>query len=126
MSEQRIFKGKIIHIGEQRSGSKKDGSEWHSLPVAIEENSEERFKEGMVVTLSKIEDIQSVKVGDIVEVRYNMKINEWNGRYFQNNDVWSLKKQGGQTMQPDTSFEAPKQTVYPTTTSQQENDDLPF
>lgn len=118
MGEQRIFKGKIIHIGEQRSGSRKDGGEWYSLPVTIEENSEERFKEGMVVTLSKIEDIQSVKVGDIVEVRYNMKVNEWNGRYFQNNDVWSLKKQGGQTMQSDTSFEASKQ--------QQDDDDLLF
>ena len=43
--------------------------------------------------------LDNYKVGQDVEVDFNLKGNEWNGKYFVNLQAWKLTSQGGSSTQ---------------------------
>lgn len=59
------------------------------------------------------------KAGDNVEVKFNVRGNEYNSKYYVNLQAWFISKvEAGATPQPETH--------RPLVTDGQEDDDLPF
>ena len=63
------------------------------------------------------------RVGQAVEVDFNIKGNEWNDKYYVNLQCWKLIAQGGSGTQATQTPAATKPTATP---SDEELDDLPF
>jgi len=64
----------------------------------------------------KVEDFKSRnKVGDSVEVAFNVSSRDYNGKYYHNLDAWKIK-----------GLESSKSTEEIIEKSEQVNDDLPF
>jgi hypothetical protein len=87
-------KGKIIAVGEVRKGtSKKNGDEWASQQFVVEEQAE-RYPEHWVMDIFDQENIDKydVHVGDEVEVSYDARSTEKDGRYYASNRPWKVEK----------------------------------
>ena len=81
--------GKIKYIKEPQvfeSGFKKQ-----EFVVTTDEKFSQQLK--FELTKDKIELLESLKVGDEVEVDFNIRGNEYNGRYYVNLQAWRLRKQ---------------------------------
>jgi|SRR5690554_40065 len=87
--------GKITKILEKVTGQKKDGSgEWakQNFVVTTDEQYNNRycfevFGQEKVDNLTKFN-----KVGDEVEVEFNVQTNEWEGKYYTSLQAWKIKK----------------------------------
>ena len=93
MSELKV-KGKIEKILEIEKGTSKAGKDWQKQSFIINNGSEwnnifcfDVFGDGKVENLNKYN-----KVGDEVEVTFNVKCNEWKGKYFTSLDAWKVFK----------------------------------
>lgn len=88
-------KGKVIALGEvQKGASKKDSAkEWSSQQFVVEEEAE-RYPEHWVMDIFGEDDIAKfdVHVGDVVEVSYDSRYSEKNGKYYASNRPWKVEK----------------------------------
>ena len=105
--------GKITKVLEPVSGTSKAGKAWKKLVFTLETTEEynnlyafEVFGEEKVDNLLKFN-----KVGQNVDVEFNVKCNEWEGKYFTSLQAWKVFK-----------AEEVKEELVLTT----EEDDLPF
>ena len=87
--------GKITKVLDVVKGQKKDGSgEWQKLTFVVETNETynnvyafELFGEEKVENFGKYN-----KVGQDVDVEFNVQCNEWQGRYFTTLSAWKIMK----------------------------------
>jgi len=91
------IKGTIKTILEVESGTSKSGKEWKKQSFVVdtgnEYNPEVCFS---VFGDEKVENLSNYKVGDEVNVGYNLSSREYNGRYFHNVDAWRIEKVGSE------------------------------
>lgn len=119
------FKGFITHIGDVKSGTGKSGAEWKSIEFIVEEDIE-KFPQSAVFKMMKSgEHVKHVdnfstynKIGDQVDVEFNLKCNKWKDSFFQDLQVWKITKLGASQ---GTKVE-PQHTVP----NDNGMDDLPF
>jgi len=88
------IKGKITTVLEVESGTSKAGKEWQKqtfvLDTGAQYNPEVAFS---LFGSEKIENFAKYnKVGDEVEVSFNVSSREYNGKYFHNLDAWKVFK----------------------------------
>ena len=107
-------KGKITKILEVESGTSKAGKTWRKQTFVIDTgdqyNPEIAFS---VFGDEKVEKLTKYnKVGQEVEVAFNVSSREYNGKYFHNLDAWKIQK---------VDEDAKPQTV-----SEESQDGLPF
>lgn len=90
-------KGKVIAVGNVKKGSskKEEGKEWESQQFVVEEDAE-RYPEHWVLEIFGHDDIErfDVHVGDVVEVSYDARSSEKDGRYYPSNCPWKVEKAG--------------------------------
>lgn len=94
MSELKVT-GKITKILDKVTGTKKDGSgEWVKQSFVIDNGEQynnlasfEVFGDEKVENLNKYN-----KVGDSVEVTFNISCNEWQGKYYTTLQAWKVFK----------------------------------
>lgn len=94
MSELKVS-GKIVKILDKVTGTKKDGSgEWVKQSFVIDNGEQynnlasfEVFGDEKVENLNKYN-----KVGDSVEVTFNISCNEWQGKYYTTLQAWKVFK----------------------------------
>lgn len=94
MSELKVS-GKIIKVLDKVTGTKKDGSgEWVKQSFVIDNGEQfnnlasfEVFGQEKVDNLNKYN-----KVGDTVEVTFNISCNEWQGKYYTTLQAWKIFK----------------------------------
>ena len=86
-------KGKINLIKEVQSGTSKTGSEWSKLEFTIDTGAEwdnilcfELFGQDRVN-----EFLQANKVGQKVQVNFNIKCNAWNDKHFTSLACWKIE-----------------------------------
>ena len=74
----------------------------------------------------KVERLDRVSVGDAVKVGFNLRGNEYNGRYFVDLTAWKIDIDGGGSAVPPP--EAPENRDVHTTTPPEDQDggNLPF
>lgn len=90
-----VFKGKVEHV-EVREGTKNDGSQYKAYKFVVKETEGQHPQSGVFEHYNPDERFVA-KVGDEVEVNYNMKTSERDGKYYGKNDVWrmNIQKQSG-------------------------------
>ena len=108
--------GKITKVLEKQSGVSKADKEWTKLSFVLETNEAYNnlycFE---VFGTEKVEQFEKYnKVGQEVEVHFNVSSREYNGRYFHNLDAWKIVKASEEKVSPELNK------------SDVENDDLPF
>ena len=87
--------GKITQFLEKQSGTKKDGSgEWVKQNFLL--TTEEKYNNLYcfeVFGADKVDNLNKFnKVGDVVNVEFNVQTNEWQGKYFTSLQAWLIKK----------------------------------
>lgn len=115
------IKGTITQFLDVISGEKKDGSgTWKKQSYLVKTDEEynnlycfEVFGEDKVDNLTKYQ-----KVGDSVEVSFNVSTNEYNGKYYTSLSSWRIEK-----LEPQQQAPAPAGINQVT---DNEPDDLPF
>lgn len=114
--------GKIVKLLDKITGQKKDGSgDWVKQSFVIDNGEQynnlsafEVFGDEKVDNLNKYN-----KVGDEVNVSFNISCNEWKGKYYTSLSAWRIEK-------VET---VPKQDLPPLeqyNPKEEEPDDLPF
>lgn len=98
--------GKITKVLDKQSGTSKDGKEWQKLQFILDNNANYNnifcFE---VFGLEKVENFEKYnKVGDVVDVEFNVNTNEWQGKYFTSLAAWKIMKANADDVQ-DAPFE---------------------
>ena len=125
-----IFTGRITNVGQLQGGTGKEGHEWASIEVVVED--EAQYPNSAVFKLFKNkENVKYAKsftsdypIGTLVEVEFNLKSKEYNGKFYNDLSIWKIMKLGetGTVVQQGN-----KVTIYPAYTLVAEEDDsLPF
>ncbi len=103
--------GKIRTIEDVQKGTSKDGKDWQKLIFTLVTN--EQYNNLYAIEIFGEEKVNKFlkynNVGTEIDVDFNIKTNEWQGKYFTSLQYWK-------------SFKAETQKVETT----EENDDLPF
>jgi len=93
---------KITKVSDTQSGTSKAGKDWSKLTFVGETNEEynnlyafELFGQEKVENFNKFN-----KVGDVVNVEFNVNTREWEGRYFTSLSAWRIDKAQGGTQAP--------------------------
>lgn len=109
--------GKITAITEAQTGTGKKG-EWAKRTIVVTEETGGQYPNEFVLTLFKSgEHIEyattkfNYVVGNSVSVEYNVRANEYQGKWYGDNFIWKIEKIGitetqeqghiGEGMEPD-------------------------
>lgn len=115
MSDLKI-KGKIVKILEVEKGTSQAGKEWKKQNFVIDTGSQ--YNPEVCFQLfgdEKIENLKKYnKVGQEVEVHFNVSSREYNGKYYHNLDAWKIVKASEEKASPELNK------------SDTDTDDLPF
>jgi hypothetical protein len=117
--------GKITTVLEKQSGTTKTGSDWETQTFILDNN--EKYNNIFAFDLFGSEKIQNFekynKIGQTVNVDFNINCREYKGRYYTSLSAWKISKAEASTSAPDL-LDAP----FPTTNdvSEGNDDDLPF
>ena len=89
--------GQITFISEVQEGTSDKGG-WAKRTIVVRENQAE-YPNEIVLTLFKsgehidyAKDKFTLKVGDNVEVEYNARANEYQGKWYGDNGIWKINK----------------------------------
>jgi len=93
--------GKITKVLETKEGVSKAGTEWKKTEFLLTTNEEYNnlycFE---IFGLDKVDAfLKFQKVNDIVEVDFNVKCREWQGKYFTSLEAWKVFSQKEETKQ---------------------------
>ena len=120
MSELKVT-GTITKVLEVEQGTSKAGKEWQKLSFILDTKTEynniycfEMFGEEKVNQFN-----QYNKVGDEVEVSFNVSTNEWKDKYFTSLSAWRVFKATAEEQEPAQQEPAP-------VNADESDDDLPF
>lgn len=92
------FKGKVIQKLDKSGVSKKDNTPFKSFSYVIEETEGQYPQKGVFDTFGdKVEDLN---IGDVVEIDYNLRANEWQGKWFGSNQIWKVTKEANSSPEP--------------------------
>tara|TARA_R100000664_G_C2754002_1_gene141509 strand:- start:1416 stop:1736 length:321 start_codon:yes stop_codon:yes gene_type:complete len=102
--------GKLSKILDLQTGVSKKGNEWKKQSFILDTEAEFNNEICFDVFGEKIEQIQNIKIGSQIEVKYNLSSKEFNGRYYHNIAAWDI------VIQNDNNYELEKE----------DNDSMPF
>ena len=87
------IQGKITKILDVEKGQKKDGGEWQKINFLVE--TEEEYNNLYCFEIFSVEKVANFQkynnVGATVKVSFNVKTNEWQGRYFTSLQAWRVE-----------------------------------
>lgn len=94
MSELKLT-GKIKVIDEIQQGTSKDGKDWQKINFVISNNDgHEGAEQIFAFEIFGEEKVQKFlehnKEGKEVEVSFNIRTNEWKGKYFTSLQAWKV------------------------------------
>jgi len=86
------FTGKITKIYPTQEGSK-NGKDWKRIDFVVEEEKPE-YPQTAAFSLFGVEKVDKFlkynKEGDTVDVSFNLKADEYNGKHYQKLDAWHV------------------------------------
>ncbi len=106
--------GRIIKIGEVEQIS----DSFKKREFVIETSEEYPQKVKFELTQVKTALIEDYEIGDLIDVEFNIRGNEWNGKYFVNLQAWKLTRLKVVQKKAESEME--------TTPTDSIDDDLPF
>ena len=116
------FTGKVTFISQAETGTGKKG-EWTKTKICVEE-AEGQYPNSMVFdAFNKADEIKNLSVGCIVDVLYNAKCTENNGKYYNGLNIWKIEyQQRTVTTSTNTTASEPVNEVH----IPDNESDLPF
>jgi hypothetical protein len=125
-----ISRGTISDMSEVQSGTTIKGSTWNRMTLTLEiaVSTSAIIKQVFQVFGDKVDEVLKYKRGDEVEITFSLYAKEWNGKLYNNVDLWGIKPlfltrtkeaQPAQADPQPQSLGAPKESDDP-------KDDLPF
>lgn len=89
-------KGRISAMSEITKGTGSNGKEWQRMTLLIEFPSYQDRTDHILfnVGTTRIDDVLAFAVGDSVEIGWAVNAREYQGRWFNNLDLISIKKEG--------------------------------
>lgn len=118
-------KGNVSSILPVESGTSKAGKEWKKQGFVI--NTGEQFNPDICFSVfgeDKLQMVSELKVGEEVEVFFNLSSREFNGKYYHNIDAWRIEK--GDNIKDSGVPENAATTTVDTAFDSDDTDDLPF
>ena len=110
----------VTVLGEIQKGTSKAGKEWEKMTFVG--TTTEDYNNTFAFEIFGAEKIGNFtkysKVGSVIDVDFNIKCNEWKGKYFTSLDYWKSFKAGGET--------PPQSQPTPTQAEPEQVDALPF
>lgn len=119
-------KGTITHMSEVQSGTSQNGNPWYRQTIVVDVagyNGSFR-KIALQATGDKVGELESMQLGDKVEVSYQVTAREYNGKWYNNVDLYKIDRE--EAVQPSKEAK-PKTTplINPGSTEPMA-EDLPF
>lgn len=87
------IQGKISRVLPVRTGPRQDGTQWEVLPfiVSYKESPEQRGNDHVLLEVFDINQRALVKEGAEVKAEISLSVREWNGKRFNNVNLWQLE-----------------------------------
>ena len=85
--------GTIAHMSEVQSGTSQKGNPWYRQTIVVDVagyNGSYR-KIALQATGDVVVDLEMAKVGDKVEISYQVTAREWNGKWYNNVDLYKVE-----------------------------------
>ena len=99
--------GKIENILDTQTGTSKAGKEWKKTSFVVKTDDEynnlycfDVFGDEKVNNF-----LQYNSKGDVVDVDFNVKTNEWKGKYFTSLDAWKIFKADNSKQKQEVAVE---------------------
>ena len=99
--------GKIENILQTQTGTSKTGKEWKKTSFVVKTDDEynnlycfDVFGDEKVNNF-----LQYNSKGDVVDVDFNVKTNEWKGKYFTSLDAWKVFKADNSKQKEEVAVE---------------------
>lgn len=107
------FQGRVVSMGNVQTGTSKAGKDWKKQDVALEEEGAQ-YPDSLSVTFFNKEI--NFSVGDLVDITFNIKATEYNGRYFNNLSAFNWEVIGdsqkkNQSQQPMSANDMPSAPI---------------
>lgn len=125
-------KGTISYMSEVRSGKSKNGYDWakQSILLDIPGYHGSIIKLSLQASNEMVEELNNYKVGDKVEIGWSIYAREWEGRWYNNVDIVSIRSQEKQeregTQKAARPVPASPEPLISSESLEPQKDDLPF
>ena len=83
--------GRVIDVLPTEKGTSAAGKEWQKLTFAIEVQDNYPYTVAFEVFGDEKVNAFNNKIGDEVKVAFNLKSNEWKGKYFTSASAWKIE-----------------------------------
>lgn len=106
-----------------QSGTSKAGNEWQKVEFIVEESGE-AYPDTLCITAfnEKVGELAGINPGDEVEVEFNCRVNEYNGRAYNSLSMFKIEK----AATPQAPAPLPEQQPFEKQQGSQTDDGLPF
>lgn len=120
-------KGTISYMSEVTSGVSNSGKEWARMNIMIDIPGYQGSitKLSLQVGMDRINDVLEFQVGDKVEIGWSIYAREWNGKWYNNVDLVTIKADG-QTAAPAQTAPQAKPLQVSGKDLDPQDTDLPF
>jgi len=89
MSELKV-QGKLTVIMDEQNGQTKAGKSWTKQEFVIETQEEYSKKIAFTLFGDKVKILQNYRVGQLIDVSFNIESREYTGKYFHNINAWKI------------------------------------
>ena len=86
-------KGTIAYMSEVQSGMSQNGNPWYRQTIVVDVagfNGSYR-KVALQASGNLVQDLEGATVGDKVEISYQVTAREWNGKWYNNVDLYKVE-----------------------------------
>ena len=109
--------GTIAHMSEVQSGTSQTGNPWYRQTIVVDVagyNGSYR-KVALQASGNVVGDLEGAAVGDKVEISYQVTAREWNGKWYNNVDLYKVEFLEPQMQQPVAPAypQSPQYPQYP-------------
>ena len=107
-------RGTIAIMSEVQSGTSQSGNTWSRQTIVVDVvgyNGNYR-KVMLQASGNVVADLETMMVGDKVEITYQVTAREWNGKWYNNVDLYKIESTEEKAQQP-VAPSAPSAPAYP-------------
>lgn len=110
-------KGTIAVLGEVQSGTSQSGNSWHRQTIVVDVagyNGSYR-KVALQASGNVVGDLETAQIGDKVEISYQVTAREYNGKWYNNVDLYKVEftEESAPMVQTPVYPQTPQYPQYP-------------
>ena len=124
MSETNTYSGRVVHVGQTETVGEKGFRK--RLLVVTDESEKYPQEVPFEAVQDGVDKLDNIKVGDTVEVSYNIRGNAYNGKWYVNLNLWKVDVQSSATPTPAQPKATSKQEEAFANAGNDGSDHLPF